>query len=169
MYLQKGDIPPPTVLPVTSQAMMEAGEGPQTFKLESHKGEKNVVLYFYPKDDTPGCTQEGNEFTAQLEAFEKLDTVIIGVSRDSIAKHEKFIKKYNLGVLLGSDEAGTVTTQWKVWVEKSMYGRSYHGIRRDTYLINKKGKIARMWTDVKVPGHVEEVLKEVQAATEGSA
>ena len=119
---------------------------------------KKVVLYFYPKDDTPGCTTEAQAFTALAEDFAKANAVVIGVSRDTAAKHGKFRKKYGLTVLLGADEDGAVTEAYGVWVEKSLYGRQYMGIERATFLIGPDGVIRQVWRKVKVAGHAEAVL-----------
>jgi len=131
-------------------------------RLGDLKGRK-VVLYFYPKDDTSGCTKEAQEFTALAAAFEKAGAVVIGVSKDSVASHAKFTKKYNLGVQLGSDPEGAVIEAYGSWVEKSMYGRKYMGIERSTFLIDGDGKLARIWRKVKVAGHAEAVLEAAQA------
>lgn len=120
---------------------------------------KNIVLYFYPKDDTSGCTAQACGFRDSLKDFKKLDAVIVGVSRDSVTSHDKFKKKYDLNFPLGSDESGKVTEAYGVWVEKSMYGRKYMGIERSTFLIDGKGVIRALWRKVKVPGHVDEVKK----------
>lgn len=133
-----------------------------TVKLADFKGKKNVLLYFYPKDSTPGCTKQACSFSEQLKKFEKLDTVIIGVSPDSLASHAKFRTKFDLTILLGSDESKTVCEKYEVWTEKSMYGRKYMGVERTTFLINKDGKIAAIWPKVKVAGHEEEVLKTIK-------
>ncbi len=117
-----------------------------------------LVLYFYPKDDTSGCTREAQDFTALAEQFEKEGTWILGVSKDSPASHAKFTGKYDLKVRLASDTGGSVCEAFGTWVEKSMYGRKYMGIDRATFLINRDGTIARIWRKVKVPGHAEEVL-----------
>jgi len=124
---------------------------------------KTVVLYFYPKDDTPGCTREGIEFTEQLSAFEAAGAMVIGVSKDSVAKHDKFRDKHDLGVVLVSDENGALCETYGTWVEKKNYGRTYMGIERSTFLIDGEGKITQVWRKVKVPGHVDEVLEAVQA------
>ncbi len=121
-----------------------------------------VVLYFYPRDDTPGCTKEAIGFTQELEAFAASGATILGVSKDTVAKHEKFIAKHDLKIALLSDEHGDVCERYGVWVEKNMYGKTYHGIERATFLIND-GKIARIWRKVKVPGHVDAVLDAVRA------
>ena len=124
---------------------------------------QNVVLYFYPKDDTSGCTAEACSFRDNLPKFEKVDAVVIGVSRDSVESHDKFKKKYKLPFTLASDADGTVTEAYGTWVEKSMYGRKYMGIERATFLIDGKGTVRNVWRKVKVPGHVEEVLAAVKA------
>jgi len=130
--------------------------------LKDYKG-KALVLYFYPKDDTSGCTKQAIGFTEQIKAFEKAGAEILGVSRDPVKKHDKFKDKHDLKITLGSDEEGKVTEAYGVWVEKSMYGRKYMGIERSTFLIDAKGKVARVWRKVKVPGHVDEVLEAVKA------
>ena len=119
---------------------------------------KPLVLYFYPKDDTSGCTREAQDFTALAEAFEKEGTWILGVSKDTPAKHRKFTDKYGLKVRLATDETGAVCEAFGTWVEKSMYGRKYMGIDRATFLVNRDGVISRIWRKVRVPGHAEEVL-----------
>ncbi|MEJ6638931.1 MAG: peroxiredoxin [Octadecabacter sp.] len=121
-----------------------------------------VVLYFYPKDDTPGCTKEAIGFTEHLEGFAASGATILGVSKDTVAKHEKFIAKHDLKIALLSDADGDVCERFGVWVEKNMYGKQYMGIERATFLISG-GKIARIWRKVKVPGHVDEVLDAVRA------
>ena len=121
------------------------------------KGQK-LVLYFYPKDDTSGCTREAQDFTALAEEFEKAGTWIMGVSKDDAKKHRKFIDKYDLKVPLATDADGSVCEAFGTWVEKSMYGRKYMGIERATFLIDRDGVIKRVWRKVKVPGHAEEVL-----------
>jgi len=127
-----------------------------------------VVLYFYPKDDTSGCTREGIEFSESIAKFKRQGAVIIGVSKDSVKKHDKFKEKHGLKVILGSDEEFKVLEKYGVWVEKSMYGRKYMGIQRDTFLIDGKGKIAKIWHKVKIPGHVDEVLEAVKALAKAS-
>lgn len=123
---------------------------------------KNVVLYFYPKDDTSGCTAEACDFRDNLPDFKRLDAVIIGVSRDSVSSHDKFKKKYDINFTLGSDDTGKVTEEYGVWVEKSMYGKKYMGIERATFLIDGKGIIRNIWRKVKVPGHVGEVAAAIK-------
>ncbi len=137
-------------------------DGGGDVKLSDLKG-KTVVLYFYPKDDTPGCTKEAIAFTANAAKFDEAGAVIVGVSKDSVAKHEKFKKKHDLSVTLGADEDGEVCEAYGVWVEKSMYGRKYMGIERSTFVIDGKGVIREAWRKVKVPGHAEDVLKAVEA------
>ncbi|WP_243735682.1 thioredoxin-dependent thiol peroxidase [Dongia mobilis] len=152
-------------------AMLEIGDKAPAFNLKTDGGGKvslsglkgkNVVLYFYPKDDTSGCTAEACGFRDKQPAFKKLDAVVIGVSRDSVESHDKFKKKYDLNFTLGADDTGKVTEDYGVWVEKSMYGKKYMGIERATYLIDAKGVIRGIWRKVKVPGHVEEVAKAIK-------
>jgi peroxiredoxin Q/BCP len=118
-----------------------------------------VVLYFYPKDDTSGCTREAQDFTALADDFAKAGVRVVGVSRDPMKKHDKFIAKYDLKVPLVSDEDGRISEAFGTWVEKSMYGRKYMGMERSTFLIGGDGKVLCEWRKVKVPGHAEEVLK----------
>jgi thioredoxin-dependent peroxiredoxin len=118
-----------------------------------------TVLYFYPKDDTSGCTREAQDFTALAGEYAKAGVKVVGVSRDPMKKHEKFIDKYQLAVPLASDEDGRISDAFGTWVEKSMYGRKYMGMERSTFLIDTGGKVLRAWRKVKVPGHAEEVLK----------
>lgn len=124
---------------------------------------KPVVLYFYPKDDTSGCTAEACQFRDMQPDFSGVDAVVIGLSKDSVASHDKFKKKYELPFTLASDTDGVVCEAYGVWVEKSMYGKKYMGIERATYLIDRDGKIAKVWRKVKVPGHGADVLKAVKA------
>jgi len=126
--------------------------------LKDFKGEKNVVLYFYPKDDTPGCTKEACSFRDNKKMFDKADTVIIGVSRDSVASHNKFIAKYDLPFLLISDEDETICRKYDVIKERNMYGKKVMGIMRSTFVIGKDGKIKKIFHNVKVDGHTEKVL-----------
>lgn len=133
-----------------------------TLKLKDLAGQK-AVLYFYPKDDTSGCTKEAIAFSEDMAKFKRTKTRIIGVSRDTIAKHQKFKEKHDLKVDLGADETGAVTEKYGVWVEKSMYGRKYMGIERATFLIDEKGVIRKIWRKVKVAGHAEDVLAAVKA------
>jgi len=122
-----------------------------------------LVLYFYPKDDTSGCTKEAQDFTELAGDFAKVGAKVVGVSRDPMKKHEKFIAKYDLKVPLASDEDGRISDAFGTWVEKSMYGRKYMGMERSTFLIGKDGKVVRAWRKVKVPGHAAEVLKAAKA------
>jgi peroxiredoxin Q/BCP len=122
-----------------------------------------LVLYFYPKDDTSGCTLEAQNFTQLAPEFKKAGVKVIGVSRDPMKKHEKFIAKYDLAVPLASDEDGKISDAFGTWVEKSMYGRKYMGMERATYLIGADGKILKAWRKVKVPKHAVEVLKAAKA------
>jgi len=124
-----------------------------------------LVLYFYPKDDTSGCTREAQDFTELASEFEKAGVKVIGVSRDPMKSHEKFIGKYGLAVPLVSDEEGRISDAFGTWVEKSMYGRKYMGMERATYLIGADGTILKAWHKVKVPKHAEEVLKAAREAT----
>jgi peroxiredoxin Q/BCP len=121
-----------------------------------------LVLYFYPKDDTSGCTREAQDFTALAEDFDKAGARVVGVSRDPMKKHEKFIGKYDLKVPLLSDEDGAISNAFGTWVEKSMYGRKYMGMERATFLIDEEGRVMRAWRKVKVPGHAAEVLEAVK-------
>ena len=146
--------------PAPDFALPRDGGGEVT--LEGLRG-KAVVLYFYPKDDTSGCTKEAIAFTGLLDRFEQAGAVVLGASKDSVKKHEKFVEKHALGVALLSDEDGALCEAYGVWVEKSMYGRKYMGIERATFLIDKEGKIARIWRKVKVAGHAEAVLEAVEA------
>lgn len=135
-------------------------DGGTNVSLADHAGQI-VVLYFYPKDDTPGCTTEAIDFSAEAEAFAKAGAVVLGVSRDTVKKHEKFRDKHGLKVALLADEDGAVCEAYGVWVEKSMYGRTYMGIERTTFLIGRDGKITRVWDKVKVKDHAAEVLAAV--------
>lgn len=125
---------------------------------------KNVVLYFYPKDDTPGCTVEAKQFGDLAADFKKANTVVLGISKDSVKSHDKFKDKYCLPFELLSDEDGKICEAYGTWVEKSMYGKTYMGIQRDTFLIDAEGKIAQIWRKVKPDGHPAEVLTEAKKA-----
>ena len=122
-----------------------------------------LVLYFYPQDDTSGCTREAQDFTALAADFAKAGAAVVGVSRDPMKKHDKFIAKYDLKVPLASDEDGAISDAFGTWVEKSMYGRKYMGMERSTFLIGADGTVRRAWRKVKVPGHADEVLTAVRA------
>ncbi len=124
---------------------------------------KALVVYFYPKDDTSGCTREAQDFSELAPDFARAGVAVVGVSKDSLASHAKFTTKYNLDVPLGSDPDGAVVAAFGAWVEKSMYGRKYMGIERSTFLIDADGVVRRIWRKVRVPGHAIEVLKAAQA------
>jgi len=151
--LKPGDVAPAFSMP---------GSGDSgTLSLTDYAG-KYLVLYFYPKDNTPGCTTEAIDFTAQKQAFAKLNADIIGVSRDSVKKHDNFIAKKELGIILGADVEGSVTEDYGVWVEKSMYGKTYMGIQRATFLIGPDGRIVEVWPKVRVKGHIDAVLESLR-------
>jgi thioredoxin-dependent peroxiredoxin len=152
MGLKQGDAAPSFSLPAT---------GGRTISLADFAGQK-VVLYFYPKDDTSGCTKEAIAFNGMRGRFAAAGAVVLGVSADGVASHEKFQAKYELGFPLLADEEKAMLEAYGVWVEKSMYGRKYMGVERTTFLIDQSGKIARIWPKVKVPGHAEEVLNVVE-------
>ena len=153
MALEEGDVAPDFTLPT---------DGGDSISLSALKG-KPVVLYFYPKDDTPGCTKEACGFRDAQADFSGVGATVIGVSKDSVAKHDKFKAKYELNFPLAADEDGTVCEAYGTWVEKSMYGRKYMGIQRATFLIDGDGKVVKVWPKVKVAGHAEAVLEEVKA------
>jgi thioredoxin-dependent peroxiredoxin len=146
--LQDGDIAPDFALPT------DAGG---TFKLSGLRG-KPVVVYFYPKDDTSGCTVEAKDFSRLAAEFRKAGVEVVGISPDSVESHEKFRSKHELTVRLAADTDKAAAMAYGVWAQKSMYGRTYMGIERSTFLIDKTGRLARSWRKVKVPGHAEEVL-----------
>jgi peroxiredoxin Q/BCP len=150
--LQEGDAAPDFTAP---------RDGGGTFALADH-ADKVVVLFFYPKADTSGCTKEAIGFTEKLADFEAAGAVPVGISKDPVKKQDKFKEKHDLGVILLSDEEGTICEDFGVWVEKSMYGKKYMGIERSTFAI-KGGKVVKAWHKVKVPGHVDAVLEAVQA------
>ncbi len=137
-------------------------DGGGTVALKELRGKK-VVLYFYPKDDTPGCTKQACGFRDLLPDFSAVDAQVIGVSKDSVAKHDKFKAKYELPFTLASDPEGQTIEAYGAWVEKSMYGKTYMGIDRSTFLIDEAGVLRAVWRKVKVPGHVEEVLAKAKA------
>ena len=150
----------------------QEGDRAPDFKMETDAGDtvslaklkgKPVVVYFYPRDDTPGCTKEAIAFTGALPKFEKLGVTVIGVSKDSCASHAKFREKYTLSHTLAADEDGKVVGAYGVWVEKNMYGNKSMGIERATYLIDSKGVIRKAWRKVSVDGHVDEVLEAAKA------
>lgn len=152
-------------------ASLDVGASAPDFDLASEEGQirlaelkgRKVVLYFYPKDDTTGCTKEAIDFTGLAKDFAAADTVVIGVSKDSVARHAKFRAKYELGVKLGSDPEGAVIERYGSWVEKTLYGRKYMGIDRSTFLIDRDGRLVQIWRKVKVPGHAEAVLAAAKA------
>lgn len=152
MTLEVGDKAPSFNLPT---------DGGGNISLKDLKGE-TVILYFYPKDDTSGCTAEACAFRDALPDFSKAKAKVVGISKDPVKKHDKFKEKYELTFPLASDEDGAVCADYGTWVEKSMYGRKYMGIDRSTFLIDGKGVIRAIWRKVKVPGHVDEVLKAAQ-------
>jgi len=124
---------------------------------------KRVILYFYPKDDTPGCTTEALNFAEKAKQIAKANAVVVGVSRDSVASHDKFAAKYGLKLQLASDEDGKVCEAYGVWKEKSLYGRKFMGIERSTFLLDEKGRIKHVWRKVKVAGHADAVLTEMNS------
>jgi len=151
--LKEGDKAPDVALPLpdgsTTSVAAQAG--------------KPLVFYFYPKDDTPGCTTEAQSFSALVDDFAAVGATIIGVSKDKPARHGKFIDKYGLRIQLASDLDGSICEAFGTWIEKTLYGRNYMGIDRATFLIGKDGKIVRIWRKVKVKGHAEDVLAAAQA------
>lgn len=151
-HLKSGDAAPFFDLPCDTGAQC---------RLSDFAG-KALVVYFYPKDDTPGCTKESCSFNESLGALQKIKAQVVGVSRDSVASHQKFKAKYNLAFPLLSDESGEVCNAYGVWTEKSMYGKKYMGIERSTFLIDGAGKILRIWSNVKVDGHSEDVLAAIK-------
>lgn len=146
--------------PAPDFTLSRNGEG--TVTLSKLQG-KAVILYFYPKDDTPGCTREAQDFSAHMSEFKALDAAVLGVSQDAPAKHQKFVGKYDLTVPLATDTDSSVMEAFGVWVQKSMYGKTYMGIERSTFLFAADGTLARAWRKVRVPGHVAEVLEAVRA------
>ena len=147
--LKIGDAAPSFSLPAN---------GDRTVSLSDY-AKRKLVIYFYPKDNTPGCTTEAIDFTAAVKDFDKANTDIVGVSADSVKKHDNFIEKHNLGITLLSDEHQDMLNAYGVWVEKSMYGRNFMGIERATFLVGTDGKIEQIWRKVKVKGHVDAVLE----------
>ena len=138
------------------------GNGGGRISLSALKG-KPVVVYFYPKDNTPGCTKEAIAFTERKEAFDELGVTIVGISPDTAKKHDNFIAKHNLEVLLGADTEKQAAEAYGVWVEKSMYGKKYMGVERSTFLVDASGNLAQVWRKVKVPGHADAVLAAAEA------
>ena len=152
MTLNTGDQAPAFTLP---------GDGSHDIALSDYRG-RNVVLYFYPKDSTPGCTTEGKDFSVLLDDFSKTNTVVIGMSKDSVKRHDNFIAKQELKVRLASDESGETIEAYGVWILKKLYGREYMGIERATFLIDTNGTIQNVWHKVRVKGHAAEVLEAAQ-------
>lgn len=152
-HIKSGDQAPDFELP---------GSGGTSISLSAHRG-RIVVLFFYPKDDTSGCTAEAISFSGLRPQFEALGAVVIGLSPDSVKSHDRFRAKHELTVDLASDEEKRILQAYGVWVEKSMYGRKYMGVERTTLLIDREGKVARVWNKVKVPGHAAEVLEAAKA------
>ena len=159
MTLQIGDQAPHFKLP---------NDNNDDVSLKNYSGQK-LVLYFYPKDDTPGCTKQACGFTENLSAFNDMNCAIVGVSKDSVAKHVKFKTKHNLNFPLLSDENGTMCEDYGVWKEKSMYGKTYMGIERTTFLIDENGTIQKIWNKVKVKEHTEAVMEAVQNLNQKAA
>ncbi len=151
--LMDGDKAPDFALP---------GDTGDTLKLSTFKGHP-VVVYFYPKDDTPGCTTQAKDFSCLVDDFKAAGVTLIGVSPDSANSHAKFKTKHDLTIALAADEEKTAATAYGVWVEKSMYGKKYMGVERSTFLVDPKGKIVKIWRKVKVPGHAQDVLAAAKA------
>ncbi|HEX7072628.1 MAG TPA: peroxiredoxin [Hyphomicrobiaceae bacterium] len=153
--------------------MVQEGDAAPDFELPTEDGSvrlsrlkgKPVVVYFYPKDDTSGCTAEARDFNALRAEFADAGAEVIGISPDSVASHTKFSRKHGLQLKLAADEEKSAATAYGVWVEKSMYGRKYMGVERSTFLVDPRGRIAKIWRKVKVPGHAEAVLKAVRELT----
>ncbi len=168
----KAAVKKPTIKSAAKSPGLSPGDKAPAFKLARDDGGvvalsnfkgRNLVLYFYPRADTPGCTQEAMDFTRLRAAFAKADTDILGVSADPVAAQARFKAKHKLGVVLGSDESTAMLTAYGAWGEKSLYGRKFLGVIRSTFLIDGKGRIARVWPSVKVAGHAEEVLAAARA------
>ncbi len=159
--LVEGGKAPAFMLPI-DQNIKDIDHKDGKISLKDFAGSK-VVVYFYPKDDTPGCTKEAIGFSQSLSKFKKAGVHIIGVSKDPLTKHTKFRDKHDLTITLASDEEGTMIEKYGCWVEKNMYGRKYMGIERATFLIDEKGKIIKIWRKVRVAGHVEAVLEAIES------
>ena len=153
--LKEGEQAPDFKLPSTDSKSLSLGD---------YKGKK-LVLYFYPKDDTPGCTVEAKEFTSKLKVFAAANCKIVGISKDTLQSHEKFSNKFCLPFPLVSDAEGTMCEEYGVYIQKSMFGKKYMGIERTTFLVDENGIIKKVWRNVSVPGHVDEVLQEVTTNT----
>ena len=151
--IEEGAKAPSVVLPLDDGSKLDLGK---------HKGHP-LVVYFYPKDDTPGCTTEAKDFTCLMGDFEKAGADLVGISPDTSKSHIKFRQKHGLAFKLASDETHAVAEAFGSWIEKSMYGKTYMGVDRSTFLIDKAGKVAKVWRKVKVKGHAEEVLAAVKA------
>ena len=158
-----------------SEFMVNIGDAAPAFDLPTNGGNnlavptgKPLILYFYPKDDTKGCTTQAIDFTASLEAFDQLGIDVVGVSPDSVKRHDRFVDKYDLAITLVSDEEKIALNAYGVWVEKSMYGRTYMGVERSTFLISGKGEILEIWRKVRAKGHVEKVLEAAHQHFDGS-
>jgi len=149
----------------TAPGFSAVNQDEETVTLEQFQGNKNVVLYFYPKDDTPGCTIEANEFTALIDEFAAADTVVLGVSKDTCAKHQKFISKHGLKVELLSDTEGELCELYGTWGKRKFMGREYMGIGRSTFVIDKQGKLVEVNYKVKAKGHAQAILGIVQGLT----
>ena len=148
--------------PYTAHSVILPNESGNIIDLKNFRPNP-IVLFFYPRDNTSGCTREAKDFTENLNLFDKAKVNIFGISKDSIESHEKFIKKQNLAISLLSDKNGTVCEDFGVWKEKSMYGKIYMGIERSTFIINGSGLVIKEWRKVKVPGHVNEVLQVIES------
>lgn len=155
---------------------VEKGAKAPAFKLPTddggHVSSKDLVgrlavIYFYPKDDTPGCTTEAKDFTRLAPDFKRAGVAVVGISPDSVKKHQKFREKHDLDIRLAADEDHAVAEKFGVWIEKSLYGRKYMGVDRSTFLIDAKGRVAEVWHKVKVPGHAEEVLEASRELAKG--
>ena len=151
---------------------LSLGDSIPNFSLPSYDNEevsindfagKNIVIYFYPKDDTPGCTIEAKNFSCKIEDFEELNTVILGISRDLVKSHEKFKQKYDLKHILLADPEGKICQKFGCWVEKSMFGKKYMGVARKTFLFDNKGILRKICPDVKITGHIEDVIKQIKS------
>lgn len=151
--------------------MLDIGDKVPAFSLPTNGGGKlslkdlkgkKAVIYFYPKDMTPGCTTEANDFKDRIKDFQKAGAVVVGISKDSVTRHDKFVDKYDLPFVLVSDEEGTMCEDFGVWQEKKLYGKTFMGIVRATFVIDEKGKVAAVWPKVKVKGHIDEVLAAVK-------
>lgn len=155
---------------------VEKGAKAPAFKLPTDDGGnvsskdlvgRPAVIYFYPKDDTPGCTTEAKDFTRLAPDFKRAGVAVVGISPDSVKKHQKFREKHDLDIRLAADEDHAVAEKFGVWIEKSLYGRKYMGVDRSTFLIDAKGRVAEVWHKVKVPGHAEEVLEAARKLAKG--